>query len=488
MNPPQSVSASTPPESYPHKWGVMLAIGLGVLMGTIDMSIVTLALPTLSKELNTNFGTIQWIVLSYVLVMTSMMLGMGRLGDMYNKKRVYIIGLVIFTIGSLLCGLAPNVYWLIGFRGIQGFGAVMIQALGTAIVVEVFPPNERGRAMGIIGTIVSVGIALGPALGGIIIGMVGWRWIFYVNIPVGIIAFVVALKSIPTSISANTGETFDKAGAVILLFTLLAFALGMTLGQNTGFGHLHIQIMLLGSVLGLILFIALEKRMIHPMVDLSLFKNVIFSLGLIMGFLSFLTFGGMFLMPFFLQLVKGYSIQQVGLMMIISPIAMGLTSPVSGALSDKFGTRGLSILGLVILIGACLSISTLHPDISVLGYLIRIAPLGIGMGVFQSPNNSAIMGSVPPNRLGVASGLLALSRTLGNTTGIPLMGAVFTTTVLIAANMPELTNPINAPTEALMSGIRITFLLAAGLMTIATILSVITLVLERKGNQNKSRA
>jgi MFS family permease len=326
----------------------MLAVGMGVFMGTLDMSIINVSLPTLVKQLQTTFPTIQWVILGYVLVVTSMMLGAARLGDMFRKKGLYVGGLIIFTVGSLLCGVSPNVGWLIAFRILQGCGAVMMQALGTAIIVEVFPPYERGRAMGIIGSIVSVGIALGPAVGGLIIGMIGWRWIFLVNVPIGIITLLISLYFVPSTASREGNQSFDLAGALIMLVTLVCFALGMTMGQNYGFGNLTVQGLIIIAGVGLISFMIIENKIHQPMIDLSLFRNILFSLSLLMGLLSFVVTGGVFLIPFFLELVKGYPTHQVGIMMMVTPVLMGIIAPLSGWLSDRFGTRGISLIGLLI--------------------------------------------------------------------------------------------------------------------------------------------
>ncbi|MBW2621856.1 MAG: DHA2 family efflux MFS transporter permease subunit [Deltaproteobacteria bacterium] len=458
----------------------MLVIGLGVFMGTLDMSIVSIALPTLVERLDTSFVTIQWVMLGNLLVITSMMLGVARLGDMHGKKKLYTAGLLIFTVGSLLCGLAPNVGWLIGFRVVQGCGMVMLQALGTAIVVEIFPEEERGRALGIMSSIVSVGIAVGPAIGGIIIGLIDWRWIFLVNVPVGLITFTLAVRLLPSRNPDQTGERFDGSGAFIITLSLVCFALGMTMGQNRGFDDGLVQFLLIISGIGVVVFVITEARIRHPMVDLSLFRDPLFSVNLVMGFLSFLVMGGLFILPFFLQLVKGYPTHQIGLMMMVLPVAMGITSPLSGDLADRYGTRVISIVGLVLVAAGFLTLSTLRAETSVLGFILRMAPLGIGMGVFQSPNNSAIMGAVPQYRLGVASGLLALSRNLGNSAGLPLAGAVFNSIVLSTAGIPAQSNVTDAPAEALVRGVSGTYRVAVYVMFAAVFLSFIALWLDRR--------
>ncbi len=475
-----SAKMSSPiPEAVNRKWLAMAGIGMGVFMGTLDGSIVNISLPTLVEQFHTNFATIQWIVLSYALMLTSMMLSIARLGDMIDKKKIYMTGLTLFTFSSLLCGMSPSVGWLIAFRALQGLGATMTSAIGIAIITEVFPPSERGRALGMMGGIVSVGIALGPALGGILIGLVGWRSIFLVNLPVGIVAVMVA-RNVPSSIPDHPNQRFDLVGAVILLVTLLCYALGMTWGQMMGFEETFTLILLTIAIMGLLLFLAVEMSVSEPMVDLRLFKNVLFGLNLLMGLLVFIVLSGMFIMPFFLQLVKHYPTQQVGLLMMVLPISMGLVAPGSGLLSDRFGSRGISVIGLLVIAVGCFSISTLNADTSLFGIILRLMPLGIGLGLFQSPNNSAIMGSVPRQRLGVASGLLSLSRTLGQTTGLPIMGAMFTAQVLLAGNLPAGTDITTAPTSALVSGITGTYHVAAIIILVAAAFSALALWIDSR--------
>jgi len=458
----------------------MLAVGMSVFMGTLDMSIVNISLPTLVKQLHTDFPTIQWVILGYVLVITSLMLGVARLGDMYRKKTLFIWGIIVFSIGSLLCGLSPGVNWLIGFRVVQGLGAVIMQALGAAILVETFPPNERGRAMGLIGTTVSIGIATGPALGGLIIGMIGWRWIFLINVPVGLFTILASVYFVPSFSPREENQRFDLVGAFIMLVVLSSFALGMTMGQRLGFGDRKVQGLLLAALPGVIIFLMLEKRIAQPMIELGLFRNLLFSLSLFMGFLSFMTLGGTFILPFFLELARGYPPQQVGLLMMATPVMMGIVSPISGILSDRFGPRGISLIGLLLIFGGCLSVSTLHIDTSMAGFLLRVAPIGLGMGFFQSPNNSAIMGAVPPQRLGVASGLMNLSRNLGQTTGIPLMGSIFIATAVSAAKLGTFSHITSIPKQALVDGITGTYSLAATGILLCTVIAVAALWIERR--------
>jgi EmrB/QacA subfamily drug resistance transporter len=467
-----------PPDSklftadYSLKWWVMISLSMGTFLSTIDGSIVNVSLPTLEEELNTNFQTVQWVVVSYLLVITSLMLGVGRLADMTGKKRIYLSGMALFTSASVLCGMAPSIGFLIGFRALQGFGAVMMQALGFALVTEAFPPNERGRALGMMGTVVSVGISLGPTIGGLLIGTVGWRAIFLVNLPVGITGFFLVRRFVPDWRPPG-GQRFDFAGAAIMFFTLLALALGLTFGPENGWQNPAILILLGGAAAGLVLFLIVEMRLDQPMIDLRFFRDPLFSISLLTGLMVFVIIAAMFVLPFYLELVKGFDPKRVGLFLTVVPVALGLTAPVAGSLSDRYGSRGISVLGLIVVVIGCLSVASLKEDTSTMGYIIRLLPVGLGAGLFQSPNNSAIMGTAPRERLSVVSGLLSLSRTLGQSIGIPLMGAIFASRVLSAAAMQASAEVTDAPAWAIVEGIHTAFLAGAVLITVGVVLAVI---------------
>jgi EmrB/QacA subfamily drug resistance transporter len=458
-------------KSRSHKWLAMAGLGMGVFMATLDASIVNISLPTLVHEFNTDFATIQWVVLSYVLVLTSLMLMVARLGDMLDKKRIWMTGLGLFTLSSLLCALSPSVGWLIAFRALQGLGATMMQALGMAMVTEIFPPSERGRALGVMGSIVSVGIAVGPPLGGILIGLAGWHWIFLVNVPVGLVTAVVVTRFVSPSIPAVGRQRFDLRGALVLMATLAFYALGMTLGQRLGFSAPLTLTLLVAAGIGLAALLVLEQRTEQPMIDLSLFRNPLFGINLLMGFLVFLVLSASFILPFLLELVRGFPTQVVGLMMMAFPVCMGLVSPVAGVLADRYGSRLISIAGLLVIIAGCLSMITITVDVTPLGFVARMIPLGFGFGLFQTPNNSAIMGSAPRHRIGIASGLLSLSRTLGQSTGLPLMGALFAAQALAYAGLPAGTDATTAPPLALVAGVTGTYAIGAGIILAATLLA-----------------
>ncbi len=457
---------------YSRKWYVLLSVGMGIFLATIDGSIVNVALPTLEAAFDASFASVQWVVLSYLLTVSTLMLGVGRLGDIYGKRPIYLAGFVVFTIGSVLCAFAPTIGVLIAFRVLQAIGAAMVQALGTAILTEAFPPYERGRALGIGGALVSIGIVTGPTLGGLLIDALSWHWIFLVNLPVGVVGTLIALRNIPAT-QPRGGERFDYVGAVTLFVALSSLLLGLTLGQEWGFDQLWIQAMLVASVVVFVLFLWIEWNVRWPMIELRLFRNLQFSTNLGTGFLSFFSLGSMtILLPFFLQGVLDYDVRTVGLLLAVNPVALGLTAPLSGALSDRFGTRPISVIGLVLMVVGFVSASTMTEDTTTLGYIARLLPIGLGSGIFNSPNNSAIMGAVPRERLGIASGLLSLTRTMGQTIGIAILGTFWASRVAFYGGISQAADATRAPEWAQVLALRETFLVMAGLVTIGLLFAL----------------
>lgn len=461
------------------KWWAMLGVGLGVLMFTIDTSVVNIALPTLVRDFKTSFSMIQWVVLSYLIVINALVLGAARLGDMFGKKKLYQAGVVLFVLGSLLCGFSPQVGWLIGFRALQGVGGVMLSALSAAIVTEVFPRSERGRALGIIGAVVSTGITLGPTIGGLLISWFNWRAIFWINVPIGVFAYFVVAHSVPGTRLSSRERRFDWLGSTIVTVVLVCFALGMTEGQSQGFDSIITLVLLAIASLGLFGFIWVERRSQYPVLDLSLFDNLQFSLALMAGFLIFgIIAGWVFLAPFFLELVLQYPTRVVGLLMAVPPVLGGIVAPCSGYLSDRYGSRSITLVGTILIALSCLAISTFKAQMTEWEVILRIAPLGIGIGMFQSPNNSAILGEVPPERVGIASGLLSLSRTLAQSAGLPLMATIFTMLTLAHTSA---TNVTNASPDAIVAGFQGTFKAAALVSLAIVILAAVLWRMERQG-------
>ena len=465
---------------YSRKWYVMAAVSMSIFLATLDGSIVNIALPTLVRDLNTNFATVQWVVLAYLLTQATLLLGVGRLGDMVGKKPIFNSGFIVFTVGSVLCGLAPSVYWLIGFRVIQAVGAAMTLALGAGIMTEAFPAKERGKALGLIGTVVSVGVVLGPTLGGIIIEAASWHWIFFVNLPVGILGTWMAWRFVP-NFTPKGQQKFDYWGALTLFISLLSVLLALTVGQEAGFSSPPILLLFAVSAIFLAIFLVIEWNTDQPMIDLKIFRNILFSVNLVTGFITFVAIAGVFiLMPFYLENVLGYDTRQTGLMLAVLPLGLGVMAPIAGSLSDRFGSRPISVVGLLALLAGYWSLTSLSPESTVLGYVLRLLLLGLGMGIFQSPNNSAIMGSVPRERLGIASGLLSVTRTLGQTVGIAILGAFWASRVITYAGGDVSGGATSAPPTAQIPALHDTYMLSTVLVGLGVILSVWGLFQERR--------
>jgi EmrB/QacA subfamily drug resistance transporter len=468
---------------YRLKWHIMAAVGVGVFLATVDGSIVNVSLPTLVRSLKTDFSIVQWVVLVYLLTVSTSMLGIGRIADIVGRKSIYMSGFIIFTSGSALCGLAGSIYWLIAFRVLQAIGAAMIMALGAAIVTEAFPPQERGKAMGLIGAIVSVGIVVGPALGGLIISALSWRWIFYVNLPVGIIGTGMVIRYVP-DLRPGRRQRFDYWGALALFSSILCLLLGLTFGQQQGFFTTIVQVLLIAWVLLLVVFISLERKTAQPLIDLRLFANSLLSVNLATGFLSFVGLAGvLILMPFYLENILGFDVMRVGLLMGVVPVMLGITSPFSGSLSDRLGTRPITVVGLALMVIGFLSAGTLSQQTTAWGYLLRMFPIGLGIGIFISPNNSAIMGAAPRHQMGIVSGFLAITRTLGQTVGVAVMGAIWAGRTVFYSGTATRGQTTLAPVRAQIAALQDTFHTAAFLLGLALILSVWAYFREQKKRQ-----
>jgi EmrB/QacA subfamily drug resistance transporter len=462
--------------------GVLALVGVNLLvfMATLDMSIVNVSLPTLQKVLNTDFATIQWVVVSYVLVLTCLMLLVSRVGDMAGKKQVFTLGIVLFTAASLLCGLAPDVHSLIIFRGLQGIGAAMSQGLGIGIVTEIAPPHMRGRAIGIVGTTVAIGLAAGPPIGGLLIELVGWRFIFLLNVPLGLFAWRFVRRYVPHLPPAQKGQRFDWWGGAITFAALGCYCLGMTWGQDRGFASPVVLVLLGAAVAGLVLFLRVERRVAQPMIDLTIFRNALLSLNLLMGVVLFIAGAMQFILPFYLQYVQGYGAGQVGLLIGTIPVGMGLVSFTAGSLTDRFGARGVTIVGLAIATAGFAGMSTLTQATPWWGFVARTLPIGIGFGLFLAPNNTAIMSAAPRERLGVVSGLLNYTRVFGQTTGVPLIGSIFTGFVLLREALPDRTGFTEASAGSLVFAVQNTYLVTTGLMLVNLGLAVAAFLLEKR--------
>ena len=409
-----------------YRWYVLATVAIGTFMATLDSSIVNVALPTISSQLNSDLSTLQWVVTAYLLTITSLLPVFGRLADLFGRKKVFGLGFLVFIFGSALCGLAENIWFLVATRVLQAIGAAMLMSNSAAIITAIFPPKERGKALGLTGTVVALGSLTGPALGGILIGLAGWRSIFYINIPIGLIGFAAVLLILPKDVPSNDKESFDFLGASSFTLGMILVLLGITNGEEWGWSSFPILLSLVLGIASLLLFVLTERKVKHPMIDLSLFRNRPFLIGNLSGGLSFTAmFANNMILPFYLQGILHYKPAQVGMLLMVFPIVMAIVAPISGNASDKFGPLVLTTSGLVITGLGLLYFSTLSATANFYHILPGSILTGLGAGMFQSPNNSSVMSSVPPQKLGVAGGINSLVRNLGMVAGIAWSVSLF---------------------------------------------------------------
>ncbi|GAV22239.1 MFS transporter [Carboxydothermus pertinax] len=409
-----------------YRWRVLWVVALGTFMAPLDASVVNIALLSIIQDFKASLATGEWVILIYLLFISTLLLTYGRLGDLYGKKPVYVTGFVVFTIGSLLCGLSPMLNFLIGARVIQALGAGMMMAMAPAIVTEVFPPQERGKALGINGMTVAAALAFGPSAGGFLTHFFGWRSVFFINIPIGLIGSILAYKVIKPA-TLKEKHSFDFIGALLSFIGLGSLLIVLTFFEKYGFTHPFILGALLTSILAFILFLYTEKHVKEPMVDLALFNNRDFSFSNLSAFLSYVAlYQVVFLMPIYLQQLRQFSPEKAGMIMSVHPLLTMIVAPISGSLSDKIGSRILAPLGMIVMALGLFFISQLGPSATIVKMISTLMLIGLGSAIFQSPNNSTIMGSVPKNRLGTASGFLATMRNVGMVMGVAVAGAVFT--------------------------------------------------------------
>lgn len=407
-------------------WSTFLCVALGVFMATVDSSIVGVALPVILKDLRTTLSVVEWVPNAYLMVVTGLLLAFGRLADIYGHRRVYLAGLAVFTGASGLCAAAPTAGALVAARTVQGAGAAMLMACAPAMVTAIFPPNQRGRGLGLLGTTVALGLTSGPSLGGLLLDSAGWRSIFLVNLPVGVAAVALTARRMPSLRFARRAQTFDVAGAA--LFTLGGSALLLALSSLPRWGVASPETLACGGG-GLVLlaaFLLLEARVSEPLLDLGLFRDRGFCAAVGAAVLSYLAgFVVVLLMPFYLLEVRGLTARSMGMMLTLPPLAMSLLAPWAGSLSDRIGYGRLTAIGMGVRALSLTGFLTLGPSTPIPVALASLALLGAGSALFNPPNTSSIMGSVPPEHLGIAGGIAAVARNLGMALGIALGSATF---------------------------------------------------------------
>jgi len=407
-------------ENETKKWTIFLIIVTSTFMSTLDASIVNVALPNMADKLKVTTANIQLVVVSYLVTISAVILVFGRLGDIFGKTKIFKIGLLLFTIGSFLCGIANSFELLIFARVVQAIGAAGTMANNQGIITEIFPSNERGKALGLNGTAVALGSLVGPGLGGFIVGLFSWEFIFLINIPIGVVALLFSVKLLPKSDKA-INESIDILGAVLFMLTIIPLFVALNFGIRIGFTSPLILAAFAIAIICFSVFLILEKRVTSPLIDFSIFKNKLFSISIICGFISFIAiFSYNIVIPFYLQNLMGFSPQKAGFILMAYPLILVLVAPISGSLSDKIGSEFLTFVGLIIGAVGLFLIGTFNENTSVALMVLCICIMSVGIGIFQSPNNSLVMSTVAKDKLGIAGSINALIRNMGMSTGIAL--------------------------------------------------------------------
>ena len=402
------------------KWTIFIIIISATFMSTLDGSIVNVALPNMAKAIGVTTSQIQYVVTSYLIVISGVILIFGRLGDMFGKTKMFKVGLILFTLGSLLCGIARSFPVLILARVVQAVGAAGTMANNQGIITEIFPKNERGKALGLVGTAVALGSLVGPGLGGFIVGATSWEYIFLINVPIGIVALFYAFKLLPKS-NKKSDEKIDIIGAVLFIVTIVPLFVSLNEGINLGFTSPLIIGGFIVAIISFIAFIIVERKLEAPLMQLQIFQNKLFSLSIFCGFVSFVAiFCHNIILPFYLQDVMSYSPQKSGIILMIYPLVLMVVAPISGSLSDQIGSEVLTFIGLMFGSLGLFLMASLNENSSIVSMVIFIGIMSAGMGLFQSPNNSLIMSTVPMDKLGIAGSINALIRNVGMVSGIAL--------------------------------------------------------------------
>ncbi len=449
------------PQRKPSPRWALVSLSLSMLLSSLGTSIANVGLPAIAQAFDASFQQAQWIVIAYLLSITSVIVSVGRLGDIVGRRRLQLVGIALFAAASILCGIAPTLWLLIAARAVQGLGAAIMMALTIALVGTAVSPARTGSAMGFLGTMSAVGTALGPSLGGVLIATVGWQAIFLIKVPLAVLAFFLALRHLPTEVPAPMSKrlTVDHVGTLLLGLTLAAYALAMTVGRGT-LGSLN-MILLLAALLGAGCFLFVEARTQSPLIQLAMFRSRALSGGLVMSALvSTVVMTTLVVGPFYLSGGLGLEPAFVGLVLSVGPLVAALTGVPAGRVVDCFGARRATVVGLVGLTGGSVILSMLPPSFGIAGYVAPIVAITAGYALFQTANNTAVMQAITSDRRGVVSGMLNLSRNLGLITGASAMGAVF-------AFASDATGSATVLPEGVASGMRITFAVAAVLMMIA---------------------
>ena len=456
---------------------VLVSLSLSILLSALGTSIANVGLPHMAQVFNASFQAVQWVVLAYLLAITSLIVSIGRLADLMGRRRLMLAGIGLFTVASVLCGMAPELWLLIAARAVQGLGAAVMMALSMAFVAETVPKAKTGSAMGLLGSMSAIGTALGPALGGLLIAGLGWQVIFLINLPLGLLAFFLAYRHLPLDHPSAKAQRprVDLLGTLLLALSLAAYALAMTAGHGR-FGPLN-GALLFAALCGVGLFLRVETKVASPLIPLALFRKPRLSAGFAMSALVMTVMMATLVVgPFYLTGALALDASRVGLVMASGPGVSVLMGLPAGHSVDRFGTQPMTLVGLVAMLVGCVCLALLPSGFGVAGYLIPLVMLTAGYGLFQAANNTAVLAGARPDQRGVIAGLLNLSRNLGLITGASVMGAVFA----LGSAAPRITA---APPAAVATGMSLTFAVAVVLIFLALMIAIVSHAFARRAGE-----
>lgn len=457
------------------RWLILLITVMSTFMATLDSSIVNVALPDMAKALNVSTGLIAWVVSAYLIVVSVCILFFGRLGDLKGQAKIFRVGLIVFTLGSFLCGVTQTLPLLLAARAVQAVGAAATMANSQGIITRTFPPEERGRALGLNGASVALGTLVGPALGSLIISFASWEYLFWVNVPIGIIALIANVKLFSRYQEKTSDETLDIRGAVLFTLAIAPLFVGLEYGQIVGYLDPLILTSFIVAAVSFVLFFLAERKIQTPLLDLQIFENKWFSVSIFCGFISFIAIScSTIILPFYLQNALEMNAGTAGLFMTIYPVVLALAAPVSGYISDKIGSEVLTLVGLLLTSGGLYLMSTLneHPSYFIMG--LYIAVMSLGNGLFQSPNNSLVMSMVPERKLGVGGSVNALVRNMGMVVGIA-MSTIILYGAMSAKIGYHVTGYVLGRNDAFIFGMRLAYIAAASICMVGAAITAFRL-------------
>ncbi|WP_010237331.1 MFS transporter [Clostridium arbusti] len=467
-------------KTYKNRWKILAVVLLSPLMGNLDSSIVNIALPMMSKHLGVEINSIQWVVTSYLIVISAFVLIFGKLSDKFGRTVIFNYGFLIFGLGSFLCAISQSLSFLVFSRILQAVGAAMYMSANQSILAIVFPPNERGRALGLLGSTVAIGTMLGPPLGGIMVQFFNWQSIFIINIPISIFAFVAGRFILPKEKIDRKASAFDLKGALLFMISIIALFWALLKGEDLGWGNGNIIISFIISILCGLSFYFTEKRVEDPVVDLSMFKNKLFDISILCAFISFAAlFCVNIIQPFYLQDAMKISPATSGILMMAIPISIAVVAPISGYLSDRLSGEVLTVLGLFTMSIGLFAMSFLNANSNYIHMAVSIAIIGVGNGLFQAPNNAIVMSLVSKDKLGVVGSINALVRNMGMVSGITFSVALLYNRM--SSKMGHKVNGyVNGRPDVFLYAMKIVYITIGAICILGMILTVMRIVNEKR--------